>query len=265
MIGGAARVAWLAYLAAFFGFVFAPILVVCAVAFQTAGFVSFPIQGVSLQWFAKAFAYKPFMDGLLTSFEVAALSSGLAILVGTPAALALARRESRASDAVVTLILSPLSVPLIVLGYALLFYLSRVGLGTSFAGLVAAHTVVGLPYIVRTVVAVQRTVGRDLEEAALVLGATRFQVLRQVTLPLIRPGLVGGGLLAFLISLDNLPVSYFFSSPSTVTLPVVMLSYMESSFDPSIAALSVIQIAVAIATLLLINRFWNPHSMIRSI
>jgi putative spermidine/putrescine transport system permease protein len=256
---------WLAYLWLFFGFIFAPIGIVCLVAFQNAGFVAFPIDGVSLKWFEKAVTYKPFLDSLVTSFEVAVLSTALALLIGTPAALALARRETRASDAVVAVLLSPLSVPLIVLGFALLFYLSRARLGTSFLGLLIAHTVVGLPYIVRTVIAVYRTVGRELEEAARMLSATRWQTLRHVTLPLIRPGLVGGGMLAFLISIDNLPVSYFFSSVSTVTLPVVMLSYIESSFDPSIAALSVIQLLIALAGLLLVERIWGVRMLSRSI
>ena len=256
---------WLAYLWLFFGFIFAPIVIVVMVAFQQAAFVSFPIDGVSLKWFEKAVTYKPFMDSLVTSFQIAVLSTLLALLFGTPAALALARRETRWSDAVVTLLLSPLSVPLIVLGFAMLFYLSRAGLGTSFIGLLIAHALVGLPYIVRTVIAVYRTIGKELEEAARMLSATRRQVLRHITLPLIRPGLIGGGMLAFLISIDNLPVSYFFSSVNTVTLPVVMLSYIESSFDPSIAALSVIQLLIALAGLLAVERIWGVRMLSKSI
>ncbi len=256
---------WMAYLWLFFGFIFAPIVIVIVVAFQEGAFVSFPIQGFSLQWIEKAVSYKPFTDSLITSFQVATLSTLLAILLGTPAALALAKRESRWADVIVTILLSPLSVPLIVLGFALLFYLSRAGLGTSFIGLLLAHTLVGLPYIVRTVIAVYRTVGRDLEEAARMLSATRWQVLWHITLPMIRPGLVGGGMLAFLISIDNLPVSYFFTSVTTVTLPVVMLSYIESSFDPSIAALSLIQLLIAFAGLFIIERIWGIHMLSRSI
>jgi putative spermidine/putrescine transport system permease protein len=256
---------WMAYLWLFFGFIFAPIVIVIVVAFQEAAFVSFPIQGFSLQWIEKAVSYKPFTDSLITSFQVATLSTLLAMLLGTPAALALAKRESRWADVIVTILLSPLSVPLIVLGFALLFYLSRAGLGTSFIGLLLAHTLVGLPYIIRTVIAVYRTVGRDLEEAARMLSATRWQVLWHITLPMIRPGLVGGGMLAFLISIDNLPVSYFFTSVTTVTLPVVMLSYIESSFDPSIAALSLIQLLIAFTGLLIVERIWGLHMLSRSI
>ena len=145
MRGGLARAVWMVYLGLFFAFIFAPIAIVCIVAFQNAGFVAFPIDGFSLKWFEKAVTYKPFTDSLVISMQVAVLSTFCAILLGMPAALALARRETRSADAIVTLLLSPLSVPLIVLGFALLFYLSRAGLGTTFAGLLIAHTLVGLP------------------------------------------------------------------------------------------------------------------------
>ena len=135
-----------------------------------------------------------------------------------------------------TFLLAPLSMPMIVLGLALLYYLSALGFGISFASLLIAHTVISIPYIVRTVVGVYRGLGPDYEEAAAILGADRWNILRHVTLPLIRPGIFAGSLFAFLISFDNLPISYFFGSATTNTLPVVMLSYLESQFDPSIAA-----------------------------
>ena len=259
------RLLWLIYLWAFFGFILAPIVIVIVVAFQEHGYVGFPIQGFSLKWFQKAGSYKPFTDSLLISIEIAAISTLLALLLGTPAALALARRESRWASALVTVFLSPLLVPLIVVGFALLFFLSRFGLGTSFIGLLIAHSLVGLPYVIRTVIAVYRTLGREMEEASQILGATSWQTMRYVTLPLIRPALIGGGMLAFLISIDNLPVSYFFSGVSTATLPVVMLSYIESSFDPSIAALSVIQLLIALVGLLLIDRIWGVKMLSKSI
>jgi putative spermidine/putrescine transport system permease protein len=265
MSGRAPKLLWQLYLWAFFGFIFAPIAIVVVVAFQQDGYVTFPIHQYSLRWFEKALTYRPFMDGLVTSIEIAFLSSLLALVIGVPAALALARRQTRMADAVVTALLSPLAMPLIVVGFAMLFYLSRFGLGTAFIGLLLAHTVVGLPYIVRTVIGVYRAVGIEIEEAAEVLGCTRWQVLRHITLPVIRPGIIGGAMLAFLISIDNLPVSYFFTSARTVTLPVVMLSYTESSFDPSIAALSVIQLLIAFAGLVLIERIWGVRLLSRSI
>src|SRR5581483_2522086 len=156
----------------------------------------------------------------------------------------------RPAEILMTFLLAPLSMPLIVLGFAQLFFLSAIGFGVSFLSLLIAHTVVSIPYIARTVAAVYRGLPSNFEETALVLGATRWQTFRHVTLPLIRPGIFAGCLFSILLSIDNLPISYFFGSPSTNTLPVVMLSYLENQFDPSIAALSTVQMMLAVLCLL---------------
>jgi putative spermidine/putrescine transport system permease protein len=160
-----------------------------------------------------------------------------------------------------TFLLSPLSLPHIVLGFSLLFFLSLFGLGISFTSLVIGHTVVSLPYIVRTVAGVYRSVPPNLEESAFVLGASRWQVFWRVTFPVIRPGVFAGCLLAVLLSLDNLSVSLFFGGPRTNTLPIVMLSYLETQFDPSIAAASTIQLAVALLVLTVVERFYGLRSL----
>lgn len=112
-------------------------------------------------------------------------------------------------------------------------------------------------YISRTVLAVYRGIPVGLEESAAVLGAGRLQTFALVTLPLIRPGVFAGGLFAVLISLDNLPLSFFFGSSTTNTLPVVMLSYMQNQFDPSIAAISTVQMLIAVFSLLIVNAIYG--------
>jgi putative spermidine/putrescine transport system permease protein len=101
-----------------------------------------------------------------------------------------------------------------------------------------------------------------LEEAACILGAGRWDIFRHITLPLIRPGIFAGGLFAVLISLDNLPLSYFFGSSSTNTLPVVMLSYLQNQFDPSVAAVSTVQMAIALVLLLAVDRAYGINRLI---
>lgn len=246
-----------AFTVLFFVFLIAPILVVVAVSFTSVSYVSFPIEGFSLRWFWRIIEYRPFIDALVVTIQVAVLSTALAALIGVPAALTLVRARGAMAELVMTLLLSPLSMPMIVLGLALLFYLSALGLGISLTSLVIAHTVIGLPYVVRTVAGVYRGMSPDLEESATILGANRWQVLRYVTLPQIRPGIFAGALFSILISVDNLPISFFFGSPSTNTLPVVMLSYLEHQFDPSIAALSTVQMILALAGLLVIERFYG--------
>lgn len=251
------RLALATYVALFFIFLLAPILIVVAVSFSSTSFVAFPPQGFSLKWYYRFFEYKPFIDSFIVSIEIAVLSAGLGALIGVPAALVLARNQVPFANAIMAFLLAPLSVPLIVLGFALLFYLSRLGFGVSFSSLLIAHTVVSIPYIVRTVAGVYRGVAQEFEESAAILGASRWQVFRHVTLPMIKPGILAGTLFAVLISVDNLPISYFFGSAATNTLPVVMLSYLENQFDPSVAAASTIQLVLAVAGLVFLERAYG--------
>lgn len=243
-----------AYVWAFFVFLLAPILIVVVVSFSATSFVAFPPRnGYSLQWFRRFYEYKPFLNSFAVSVEIAVLSAAAGALLGVPAALALVRSRLRIANTVMAFLLSPLSMPLIVLGFALLFYLSRLGLGVSFLSLLIAHTVVSLPYIVRTVAGVYRGISTEFEESAAILGASRWQVFRYVTLPMVKPGIFAGALFAMLISIDNLPISYFFGSAETNTLPVVMLSYLEYQFDPSVAAASTVQLVLAVIGLILLD------------
>lgn len=242
-----------AYVVLFFAFLLAPIAVVVTVSFTAQSYVTFPIQGFSLRWFQKVYEYQSFLNAFLISLQIALLSALVAALIGIPAALALTRARGRWPEVATAALLSPLAMPLIVLGFALLFYLSALGLGVSFLALLIAHTVVSLPYIVRTVAAQYRALPPGQEEAARILGAARWQAFVYVTLPMIRPGIFAGCLLAILISIDNLPISYFFGSARTNTLPVVMLSYLQNQFDPSIAAVSTIQLTLAVVALTIVQ------------
>lgn len=244
----------LAFVLVFFVFLLAPIVFVVLVSFSDAAFVTFPVTSFSLRWYHRLLEYTPLLASLWFSLKLAATSAGLAALIGVPAALALARSDSRFADLISTFLLAPLSIPMILLGIALLYHLSAIGLGISFTSLLIAHTVVSIPYIVRTVVAVYRGIGKDYEESAAILGASRRQIFIHVTLPLISSGIFSGMLFAILISLDNLSLSLFFGSAQTSTLPVVMLSYLQNQFDPAIAAIGTVQMAVAFIALLLIER-----------
>ena len=246
-----------AYMALFMLFIILPIGAVVAVSFSTSSFVVFPIPGYTWRWYEHMVEYRPFMTSLATSLELALSSAILGAVLGVPAALALTRSRGALVAPLVNLLLAPISVPAIVLGFALLYFLAGLSLGLSFTALLIAHTVAAIPYIVRTVLATYRGLPAQLEECASILGATRWQTLRHVTLPLVRPGIFAGGLFAVLTSLDNLPLSYFFGSATTNTLPVVMLSYMENQFDPSIAAISTVQMLIAIGALLVLDRIYG--------
>lgn len=249
------------YVLAFMIFLLMPIVVVVVVSFSSASFIVFPMPGFSLQWYARIIEYKPFMDSLSVSIQIAVASAVLGAALGVPAALWAARSNSSLASFVSNFLLAPISVPAIVLGFALLYMLSAMTLGVSFLSLLITHTVVSIPYVSRTVLAVYRSIPPDFEEAAAVLGAPRWRTFTDVTLPLIRPGIFAGGLFAVLISLDNLPLSFFFGSSDTNTLPVVMLSYLQNQFDPSIAAIATVQMLIAIGALLVVNFLYGIEKL----
>jgi len=246
-----------AFVLLFAVFILAPIVIVVVASFSAENFIAFPITRTSFRWYWRIVEYRPFLDSLITSVELAFASAAIGAAIAVPAALALGRARGPVVTPVTTFLLAPISIPAVVLGFALLYFLSALAFGVSFRSLLVAHSVVAIPYVFRTVLSVYRALPASLEESAAILGAGRWQVLWFVTLPLVRPGLFAGCLFAVLISLDNLPLSFFFGTAQTNTLPVVVLSYMQNQFDPSIAAISTVQMAIAVAVLLVTERMYG--------
>jgi putative spermidine/putrescine transport system permease protein len=262
-MAGLGPASWLlrAYALGFFAFLLLPLAVVVLVSFASDPYITFPPSGVSLRWFRAVFDEPSFVLGITNSVKLALAATAVSILLAVPAALALVRYRFPGRDALESWLLSPLSLPLIVLGVALLFFLGRLGLGLSAFGLLAAHVVITVPYVLRTVTAVYRSADRTIEEAARVLGASPWQTFRRITLPVIRPGLAAGAIFSFLISFDNLPVSIFLTGPQTTTLPVSIFSYLIYHFDPSIAAISTMEIAAVVVALLAIERLYGLRNL----
>lgn len=235
-----------------------PIVVAVGVAFGSDKIARFPPRGFSLQWFAAAFSNSTFLDAMVNSFQLAVLATVITVLVGLPATLALVRRRFPAQAALEAFLLSPLSLPGVLYGISMLFFLGASGFGLAWWGLLVAHVVIAIPYVLRTTLAVYRGLDRGLEETALVLGATPWQTFWHITLPLLRPGLVAGGLFAFLISFDNVPVSIFLTTPRNNTLPVTIMSYLTSQdFDATIGAISALQVGVVLILLYLMDRIYG--------
>jgi len=238
-------------------FLAAPIAIVIAVAFTSADYVSFPPTGFSLRWFHKVVSDPEFVRPLWNSFELGIASTLLSMVLAVPAAIALVRHRFRFGAAIQAFLLSPLSLPTIILAIGLLFFVARVGIADSFAGLVAGHAVITVPYVLRTVLGVYSGVNREVEEAAIVLGAGPAQAFRFITLPLLAPGLIAGGIFAFLLSFDEVAVALLLSNSSTTTLPVSILSYVVYNYDPAAAAVSAVQIAIIIALLVALERLFG--------
>jgi putative spermidine/putrescine transport system permease protein len=238
-------------------FMLAPMVVVCLVAFTPENTLSMPWNGLSLRWFAAVFAHNDFMTSFTNSVKLAFLAASFSTLLAIPAGLAIAQYSFRGRDALNALFLSPLIIPHLVLGVAFLRLFSLMGFTGSFGWLVAAHTIVITPYALRLILASLGSMDRNAENAARTLGASEWTVFYRVTLPLLLPGLTGGWLLAFINSFDELTMSIFVTSPSTVTLPVRMYMYASESIDPMMAAVSALMILVATATMLLIDRLFG--------
>ena len=219
-------------------FLVAPIIVVIATAFTTTNYPLFPPVGFTFRWFQAFLDSADFTDGMRRSAILALTSTIISTCLGTLSALALARWHGRAQQALAVLMLSPILFPTIVLGLALLVFYSRVGLSGSFIGLVIAHSVVTTPFVVRLVMASLTEFDPAVEEAARNLGAGWWRTFFQITLPLIRPGVLAGAVFAFIISFDELVMTLFLAGPDMATLPVRIFTFVEYSSDPTISAIA---------------------------
>ena len=246
------------YCAAVLAFLSLPIVVAVGVAFGSDKIARFPPTALSLRWFGVALSNPTFITALGNSVVLAALTTLLTVVIGLPAAMALVRRRLPGQAALETFLLSPLSLPGVLFGVAMLFFLGASGFGLVGWGILAAHVVIAVPYVLRTTLAVYRGLDRGLEETAGVLGASPWQTFWHVTLPLLRPGLVAGGLFAFLTSFDNVPVSIFLTTARTTTLPVTIMSYLvNQDFDPIVGAISAVQVALVLGLLVLLDRIYG--------
>jgi putative spermidine/putrescine transport system permease protein len=231
-------------------FLLAPLLIVVAVSFDPTDGFRFPPPGFSLRWYAAFFTSATFMRAFFrVSLLVALTVSVLATLIGGMAAVGLVRFLARGRTLLETFFLAPLVVPEILLGAALFLYYTRLRISTSVASLIAAHLLLALPYVVRTVSAGLTGLDRSLEEAAMSLGASRAQAFAKVTLPLIRSSLLSAGIFAFIVSFSDINVALFVAGPESVTLPVHVFSQIVFEADPTIAAASALQILLIAALL----------------
>jgi putative spermidine/putrescine transport system permease protein len=220
-----------------------PVIVVVATSVTTTAYPVFPPRGFTLQWFERFLLTPEFMSGMRLSALLAGTATLIAAVLGTAAAIGLARGKRRPRSALSALFLSPIVFPAVVLGLALLIFYSRTGLAGSFRGMVAAHVVLVTPFVVRMVAASLAEFDDSVEEAARNLGASWLRVFFQVTLPIIRPGVVAGAVFAFIISFDELVVTLFLAGPGLQTLPIRVFTFVQYNSTPVISAISTALIA----------------------
>jgi putative spermidine/putrescine transport system permease protein len=238
-----------------------PIVFICWLSFFKNELLSFPPEGYTLRWFSALWLQSQFAEGFVTSLEVGLVAMVGGLVLGIPASLGLARRRFRGKEALATFLTSPLIVPSIVIGTALYIFFIQIEIATewpltgSIIGLALAHILVTIPWTVRLLTASLEGLDPSLEEAAMNLGADRWRTLIRVTLPVIRPAVVAAALFSFVVSFGNLEISLFLVAPGTTTLPIAILQYLEWKIDPTIAAISLVQVAIIAGGMVLTNRF----------
>jgi putative spermidine/putrescine transport system permease protein len=198
------------------------------------------------------------MQSFWNSLWLALASATIATLLAVPAGMAITRYAFPGRDFLNALFLSPLIIPHLVLGVALLRMFALIGGTGSFGWLIFAHVADRHAlYVLRLVVAALVGFDRSAEQAALSLGASQATVFKRITLPMILPGVTGGWLLAFINSFDEVTMSIFVTSPSTVTLPVRMYMYATESIDPMMAAVSALMVALTAVAMIVLDRLYG--------
>lgn len=236
-------------------FMLAPLVIVVIVSFTSASYLLFPPPGYSLRWYAAVMELSWFWRSLGVSLIVAMVSTAIAVVLGTLAARALTRGRFIGHSVLEYVVLSPLLLPGVVLGFALFNVLVLMGLeNAGLPNLIVAHTLITLPFVVRSVWSAMAGSDATLEEAAYSLGATPFQTFRHVVLPSAMPGILAGTILAFTYSFNDVTISIFLTSGEVTTLPVELMADLEYSANPAPAAISSLMIALMLFMFLLVIR-----------
>lgn len=237
--GGA--VAWCGYI-----FLVLPSLLIIPISFGGVGEITFPPRTFSLALYQQFFSDQSWWSAALQSFRVASLSMLLSLMLAIPAAYALARRQFWGAKALNMVLLSPILVPVIVIGLGFYLHFSALGIVGSTLGLVLAHTILVSPFVIISVTSGLKHIDPALERAATIMGASRARIFLKVVLPQIQPAIAVGALFAFLISFDEVVVAYFIAGPNTATLPVKMYSAIRWEISPVIAAVSTLLTALSL-------------------
>jgi len=235
-------------------FVLAPLAVAVALSFSGSPFMSFPPRDLTFDWYIQLLDDGEFLRSLWFSVLLALAATCLSLALGLPAAFALSRTRFPGKGLVQSFLLSPLIFPVLISGLALLKMFSAAGMTHAGWNLLLAHSVIILPYVIRTVTASLQLVDLSLEDAARTLGANRWVTFYRITAPQIAPGVAAGALFAFMVSLDNFPISMWLSTTQYNPLPMLLYQRITRLFDPSIAAMSTLMILVGILAVIIIER-----------
>lgn len=241
-----------------------PTLVIAAASLTPGTIIAFPPAGVSMRWYARLVEGRGFTDALLRSLWVALVCTAVSVPAGTLAALALARRRLRGRAALQLYLLLPFTVPLVVSGLGLMLLFGRLGLLGSVWPVGIACCVINLPFMLWAVAASANRLDPDLEHAAASLGAPPLHAFATVILPAVMPGVITGGLVMFVLAVNEFLVSLVLVDARTVTLPVLVYNQIRSVITPDLAAVSVVYIALGAFAIWLLDRLVGLEIFLRS-
>jgi putative spermidine/putrescine transport system permease protein len=240
---------YLLFCALIFVFLVLPLIAIVPLSFNSSPFLTYPMPGFSLRWYEDFFTSTRWRLSIYNTIVVGVSAAFLATALGTLASLAMARTRLPGRRIMMALIISPMVVPLVITALGMFFFFTRLGLTNSLLGLIVAHTVLGIPFVVITVSATLQGFDFNLPRAAASLGASPLFTFRKVTLPIIAPGVIVGGLFAFATSFDEVVVAIFLVGPGQRTLPRQMFSGIRENLDPTIAAAATFMMLISILLL----------------
>jgi len=242
-------------------FMLSPLIFVVWLSFFQDAILYFPPSGYTTSWYQKAVSDAAFVNGFITSFQVAIVASICGVTLGVVASLGIIRYRFKGSNTINTLLLSPLLIPGIVAGVAIyLAYLQTehvldMDVVGTYSGLVLAHICLTIPWTVRLVSASMHGLDPAIVEAARNLGAPARVAFWRITLPMLRPAIIAASLFSFVVSFENLELSLSLVGPGRTTLPIAIMQYLEFNLDPTIAAVSALQILLLGIVMLVTDRF----------
>ena len=244
-------------------FLMLPIVITLAASFTSSPVYTLPPPEWSLRWYQSLARRSGLWEAVTLSLNLAVVSTVVSLILGTLAAIAVTRGSFSGRQAIATFTVSPLMMPGLVVGVALLQFFREIGLRDAYWSLLLGHVVITLPFVMRTLLASMAAFDFSLLDAARTLGLSYPRAILKVLVPNLAPAYLTGGLFAFLASMDNYPISIFLTDARNKTLPIKMLQYLEEQPDPSLAAISSGLILLACIVLIIGARTVGLNRMIQ--
>jgi len=257
-----AKTAGALYLLLICAFMLAPIVVVLLVSFSPSPVFDIPTGDFSLRWYRNLAELPELWPAVRLSVQIAGLAAFASLLLGTLCALGILRGRFPGRDGLLVLVLSPMMLPGVVLGIAMLIAFRGWGLRDGYASLMLAHVVITLPYVVRVIYGALVLFDFTMIDAARSLGCSHGRALWQVMVPNLFPSFLTAGMFAFLTSLDNYALALFLGDVHNVTLPIQILKYLDRASDPSIAAIATIMVALTVLVLVTAERLVGARRLV---